>query len=534
MTAPPSTRRTPAATPPPARGRSAGAPPPRRRTTGPRVVAWIEKYCVHTNGAWIGKPFRLLPWQKRLLYELFEQGADGLRRYRWALIGVPKKNGKTELAAALGLYFLLADGEPAPLVVCAAASEDQADLVFDAAKTMCSLSPYLAAVTERFQREILVPSMPGAKLRRVAAAAGTNDGQNIHAVICDELHEWAGDRGENVWNVLTNATGARTQPMVLQITTAGYDREGTICGKQYAYGCKVQGGELNDPRFYFHWVAAPPESDYRDPAVWRAANPSYGVLVQEAFFRDQLSKKTESVFRRYFLNQWVASEEIWIPSGSWDACRSDLQLDPALPVSVGIDIARNVDSSALVVAQRQGNPGCERIVLRATIWANPYPVGHVLHESWRMNNQLVMARCRELREAFPVAACTIDDAVIPGPLFAYDPWRFRPEAEVLTGEGLAMVEFPQSDVRMVPASQAFFEAIMKGVIAHDGDPVLKRQVEQVTADQKPRGWRMSKPAGSTRKIDAAVAGAIACYCALTTTPPGPARSVYEDRGIVFL
>jgi phage terminase large subunit-like protein len=498
------------------------------------VVAWIERYCVHTNGSWIGKPFRLLPWQKRLLYELFEQGADGLRRYRWALIGVPKKNGKTELAAALGLYFLLADGEPAPLVVCAAASEEQADLVFEAAKTMGTLSPYLAAVTERYQREILVPSIPGAKLKRVAAAAGTNDGQNIHAVLCDELHEWAGDKGEKVWNVLTNATGARSQPMVLQITTAGYDLEGTICGKQYAYGCKVRDGQVQDPRFYFHWVAAPPESDHRDPAVWQAANPSYGVLVHESFFRDQLSKKTESVFRRYFLNEWVAAEDIWIPYGAWEACRSDLDLDPDRPIYVGIDIARNIDSSALVIAQPQGEGQGQRLVLRATIWENPYPQAHSLHDAWRMNNALVMDRCRELFAQFPTPACGIDGEIQPGPLFAYDPWRFRPEAEALQAEGLTLIEFPQSDVRMIPASQGFFEAIMKGKIAHDGDPVLKRHVEQVTADPKPRGWRMSKPAGSTRKIDAAIAAAIACSCALTHEAPEVRRSAYADHDLIVV
>jgi phage terminase large subunit-like protein len=443
---------------------------------------------------------------------------------------VPKKNGKTELAAALALYFLLADGEPAPLVVCAAASEEQADLVFEAAKTMCALSPYLAAVTERFQKEILVPSIPGAKLKRVAAAAGTNDGQNIHVVICDELHEWQGDKGEKVWTVLTNATGARQQPLVLQITTAGYDLEGTICGKQYTHGCGVRDGTVQDPGYYFHWVAAPPESDYRDPEVWRAANPSYGTLVHEAFFRDQLSKKTESVFRRYFLNQWVASEEIWIPYGVWDRCQSDLELDPDRPVYVGIDIARNIDSSALVVAQQQA----DRIVLRATVWQNPYPESHSLHDSWRMNNALVMDRCRELYAAFPEPACAIDGERMPGPLFAYDPWRFRPEAEALTGEGLALVEFPQNDARMIPASQAFYEAILKGRVAHDGDPVLKRHVEQVTADQKPRGWRMSKPVGSARKIDAAIAAAIALYCAETTPPPAEERSVYEDHDLIVI
>jgi phage terminase large subunit-like protein len=395
---------------------------------------------------------------------------------------------------------------------------------------MCSLSPHLAAVTERFQKEILVPSIPGAKLKRVAAAAGTNDGQNIHAVICDELHEWTGDKGEKVWTVLTNATGARQQPLVLQITTAGYDLEGTICGKQYRHGCAVRDGTIHDPTFYFHWVAAPPESDYRDPEVWRLANPSYGVLVRESFFRDQLTKKTESVFRRYFLNQWVASEEIWIPYGVWDSCRSELELDPALPLYVGIDIARNIDSSALVVAQKQEG----RIVLRATVWENPYPEGHSLHDSWTMNNSLVMERCRELFQEFRSPACAIDDELKPGPMFAYDPWRFRPEAEALTGEGLAMVEFPQNDARMIPASQAFYEAILKGRVAHDGDSILKRHVEQVTADQKPRGWRMSKPVGSMRKIDAAIAAAIALYCAETTSPPKEPRSVYEDHDLIVI
>lgn len=507
------------------------APAPRKPSRGRRVIEWIEGNCIHAGGEWRGKPFRLLDWQKALLMALFELLPSGLRRYRWALIGVPKKNGKTELAAAIALYLLIADGEPAPLVVCAASSEEQANLVFGAAKTMCMESPTLSAITECFEGEILVPSIPGAKLRRVAAAAGTNDGQNISAVICDELHEWQGTKGEAVWNVLTNGTGARRQPLILQITTAGYDLEGTICGKQYLHGCRVRSGEVDDPRFFFHWVEAPKDADHRDPEVWRQANPSYGVLVREEFFLDQLSKKTEAVFRRYFLNQWVAAEEIWIPFGVWDACRSELELDTSLPLYVGIDIARNVDSSALVVAQRQE----ERVVLRATVWENPYPVGHLLHDSWRMNNHLVMERCRSLFEEFPVAACAVEDEEIrPGPMFAYDPWRFRPEAEVLTGEGLAMVEFPQTDPRMVPASQAFYEAIMKTHVAHDGDPVLKRHVENVTADQKPRGWRMSKPVGSTRKIDAAIAAAIALYCAQTTAAPEEFTSVYETRGILLI
>ena len=206
----------------------------RTKTRGFHVIAWIETHCVFTTGEWIGKPFVLLPWQKRLILELFELRPDGLRLKRWAYIQVAKKNGKSEMAAALALYFLIGDGEPSPLVIIAAASDEQADLVYGAARRMCELSPTLSQITECFDKEILVPSIPGAKLQRVAAVAGTNDGKNIHAVICDELHEWQGPKGEAVWNVLTNGTGARRQPMVIQTTTAGFDLE-TICGRQYQY-----------------------------------------------------------------------------------------------------------------------------------------------------------------------------------------------------------------------------------------------------------------------------------------------------------
>lgn len=510
----------------------------KRRTNGPRVVRWMETHLCHTQAEWVGKPFRLLPWQKRVIYELFEVGEDELRRYRWALLGVPKKNGKTELAAAIALYLLIADGEPAPLVVCAAASDEQADLVFGAAKTMVEMSPTLSQICLRFQSEIQVPSIPGAKLKRVAAVAGTNDGQNIHAVICDELHEWTGPKGKGTWNVLTNGTGARRQPLVLQVTTAGYDLEDTICGQQYTYGQKVANHQVDDPRYYFHWIEAPASADHRDPAVWAAANPSYGVLVHESFFRDQLTKKTEAVFRRYFLNQWTQTEEIWLPVGAWDACKApELELDPHLPLHVGIDVALRHDSTAVVCAQVVGEPpedeqpDLRRTVVRARVWENPYPETDPLHEKWQLSLAEVEEHLRELRRAFPAAAAEIDDRWMPGPEFCYDPAYFLRSAQALEGDGLTMVEFPQQDARMVPASQQTYQLICEGKLAHDGDLVLARHVLNVIADQRPRGWRMSKPKGSKRKIDAAIAMAIAAYRAQT---PPPLQSVYESRGLVTL
>ncbi len=465
------------------------------RTRGFAVIKWIEWHCVHTQAEWIGRPFRLLTWQKLWILLLFAVDPAGVRIIRWALLGVPKKNGKTELLAALALYLLIGDGEPSPLVVIAAASDEQADLAFGAAATMCRQSKTLSQITEVYDREILVPSIPGAKLKRVAAAAGTNDGQNIHAVICDELHEWTGTKGRQVWTVLTNGTGARRQPLVLQATTAGFDMEGTVCGQQYTYGQSVADGEVEDPHYLMEWIQAPDGCDYRDPEMWRVANPSWGITIPDPdeFFRDQLTKKTESEFRRYFLNQWVEAADLWEPATLWDGLKGPAELNPALPLYVGVDVGVKHDCSAVVWAQVQEG---KRVVLRSRVWENPWAPESRQHQAWRP------ARTKG----------------VMGPAFMYDPHFFERSAQMLTGDGLNMLEFPQSDARMIPASQSLFELVKQGTVMHDGDPALRRHIRNVVAETKPRGWRISKPPGSRRHIDAAVATAIAVFEAARTLP----------------
>jgi phage terminase large subunit-like protein len=456
----------------------------KRRTRGYKVASWIEANCVFTQGQWIGKPFRLLDWQKRLLLELFELDARDRRRYRWALLGVPKKNGKTELAAALALYLLIGDGEPSPLVVCAAASDGQADLVFDAAKTMCERSPTLNLITERYEREILVPSIPGARLRRVSAAAGTNEGLNCHAVICDELHEWVGDKGRGVWNVLTNSTGARRQPLVFQITTAGFDTE-TVCGEQYAYGKSLKAGELDDPRFFFHWVEAPQNADHKDPEVWKAANPSFGVTLEQEFFEDQLRKKPENVFRRYFLNQWTEAEDGWIEPAAWDACKGEVQVEEAERICLGVDVGHKRDATAIVAVGMVDNKFHAKAKIRM-----PKPGSPVAAEE-------VRADITDFCQRFDIQE------------IAYDPTLFRESAEMLQEKGLPMVEFPQTE-RMVEASGKTYELIRERRLVHDGDPLFRSHMLAAVPGETERGIRISKRK-SKKPIDAAIALAMAVH-----------------------
>lgn len=459
-----------------------------RKTKGFEVIQWIEAHCVHTQGAWIGKPFRLFDWQERLLLELFTVRADGSRQYRWALAGVAKNQGKTELAAAVGLFMLIGDGEPSPLVVCAAASDDQADLVFGAARTMCERSPTLSLITECFDKEILVPSIPGARLRRVAAVAGTNDGQNISCVICDELHEWAGERGRAVWTVLTNATGARRQPLVLQITTAGFDQD-TVCFEQYEYGRAVQSGEVDDSRYLFHWIEAPADADFRDPKVWEAANPSFGITVQPDFYADQLTKKPEATFRRYFLNQWTEAEDGWISAEAWDACLGDVAIPEDAATYVGVDIGTKKASTAIVAAALVDGTLHVRALIRVPTPSSPVVIADARADVGKLADELQVAEV------------------------VYDPYKFQESAEILTERGLTLVEYPQSDSRMAPASEMLFELIRERRLVHDGDPELRRQILAAVPSETERGVRISKRK-SRKRIDAAVALAMAADRAL--------------------
>jgi phage terminase large subunit-like protein len=472
------------------RGSSKSDPPapPTRRTRGAYVCRWIETHCVFTQGEWIGKKFRLLPWQRKLIYELFELRPDGLRRYRWALWGVPKKNGKTELAAALGLYFLIGDGEPSPLVACAASTDDQADLVFGAAKRMCELSPTLSQITERFDKEILVPSIPGAALKRVAAVAGANDGPNWYVVICDELHEWkgaeddtVGRKGRDCWNVLTNGVGARRQPMILQVTTAGFDPE-TVCYEQYDHCQKIRKGEIDDDRYHFFWVEPPEDADYRDPKVWEAANPSYGVTVRREFYEDQLFKKTESVFRRYFLNQWTESDKSWLPAGAWKACeKPGVVIPDQAQVHLVVDIGLKKDRSAVVTLWNDG----ERVVAKAHIWDQP-PKGQIFDLS------KVEQFTRDQADRYEVLGVV------------YDKWSFERSAQMLSDEGLVMIEFPMTNERTAPASSNLYEAILRKGVVHDGDPKFAAHVAAGKMKDTERGQRLTK-ATLKRPVDALIA-----------------------------
>lgn len=475
------------------------------RTDGVRVIRWIETNCVFTKDRWRGRPFKLLPWQKQLIIDLFEMVPDGKggwrRRYRTALIGVPKKQGKTELVGALADYFLLGAGEPDPKIICAAAADTQADLVFGVAKAMIELSPSLSRQVNSFQREIQVRGNTGEWIRRVPANGGKFDGQNLLMAAADEIHEWLSFNQRKMHGMISGAFATRLEPMHVMITTAGADEpdadddEVPPWLRMYRYGRRVEAGEVEDRSFFFRWWQAPEGVDYRDPAAWAdpGVNPSYGVTVGPEFYRSELGKRTESEFRRYYLNQLQDELTTWVEGQTWDACAvGAVEFDRSAPVWAGWDASTRRDSTALVAVQWGEVAGERRLLAKHWVWERPIGSDGP-DESWRVPVAEVKAVIAELFAAYQVRG------------LAYDPAFVTWSADDLESRGLPLIEWPQTDERMVPATQALLELLIDVQLAHSGDPVFRRHILSAKAKAVPRGGIRLRKAAVGKKMDLAIA-----------------------------
>jgi phage terminase large subunit-like protein len=463
-------------------------------TRGQHVIDFIETSCVLTKDQWRGQSFLLEKWQKRLLYEAFEIDPDtGLRRYRTIYIEVPKKQGKSELLGALSAYLLIADNTDNPEIACGSNSEEQADLVFGAAKAMCELSPVLSPLVHCYRRQIVLRENPAAKIIRVSAKAKTNDGRNLSAVVEDELHEYD-ESGEQLHNVLTNGVATRRQPLNLMITTAGWDLE-TLCGRMHEHAKKVISGEVNDPTFYAKIYASSVEDvnlndEVALEAALKEANPSYGVTVHLPFYLDQ-RRKGAANFKRYYLNIWTGAENQWLPDGAWDECKAlDWDFDHELPMYIGFDASTRRDSTAIVMTQKDDTG---LVSVRGKAWERPIePNTGKPVEGWRVPKEEIKEYLRELCATWDVRAV------------AYDPWSFAWTADELEAEGIPMIEVPQVPSRLAPATQGLYELIVDHLLRHDGDATFARHIRNAVPKKVDRGYVLDKFHGRANDLAAAL------------------------------
>ncbi len=292
------------------------------RRAAEHAVEFFHECLTFTTGQWRGQPFVLQPWQQAIIRNLFGwKRKDGTRRYREALVYVPRKNGKSEIAGGLGNLLIFADGEPGAQVYCAAADREQARLVFNAAKTMVAAEPEMAARAKVYTHAIVFEAT-GSVLKVVSAEAYSKHGINAHGIIIDELHA---QPNRELVDVLTTSTGARRQPLIIHITTADFDREGSICNEKHDYATKVRDGVIDDPAFLPVIYEAGPDEDWTDPAVWRRVNPNLDVSLSMEYLerecrRAQETPSYENTFKRLHLNIRTQQDVRWLSLEAWDAC----------------------------------------------------------------------------------------------------------------------------------------------------------------------------------------------------------------------
>jgi len=424
---------------------------------------------------------------------------------------VPTHN--TELAAAIALYLLIGDGEPSPKGVFAAGSLKQAGLSFRAGQTMLLESPVLSQlVTPRHVGDLVieVPSIPGSRLERVAAEAGTNDGPSLHFGVLDEVHEWEGEGGKKVHGVITNAGAARKNPLFVSISTLGEDEDDPeqVWVDLYERGRSAQDDPSSDPTFYFYCVKAPDGADWQDRAVWEAANPSANVTVSWSFYQSEWPKG-EKWCRRYYLNQPSGgTSDPWMDEDLFEGLEGEAKLRPLDPAYASVRVARDGRSAGVAIAQRRGH---SVVVQGEAFEADDLEEGDVLSLADVEAKLLEWAHLYRGRVIASVQFTPGGRKVVrqrPGPEVTYHGSFFERSRQLLEAKGLVMVARPDSQAVLLPGAQLVVDLVRAKRLEWNGED-LGRHVGHVVGKEVRTGAVTAvlpvAPVGKRRRIEAALA-----------------------------
>jgi len=504
------------------------------------AVGFIECLC-HTKGTWAGKPFELIDWQECIIRDIFGiLKPNGYRQFNTAYIEIGKKNGKSELAAAVALLLCCGDGEERAEVYGCAADRQQASIVFEVAADMVRMCPALSKRVKLLASQKRMVYLPTNSFYQVLSAeAYSKHGFNIHGVVFDELHT---QPNRKLFDVMTKGSGdARMQPLYFLITTAGTDTQ-SICYETHQKAKDILEGRKIDSTFYPVIYGAKEDEDWTDPEVWKRSNPSLGITVgidkvQAACDSARQNPAEENSFRQLRLNQWVKQSVRWMPMDKWDAC--------ALPVDAeslegrvcygGLDLSSTMDITAFVLVfppTEEDEPFAvlpyfwipeENIDLRVRRDHVPYDVwqkqgflmtteGNVVHYGF------IEKFIEELGETYNIRE------------IAFDRWGAVQMVQNLEGMGFTVVPFGQGFKDMSPPTKELMKLTLEKKIAHGGHPVLRWMADNIFIRTDPAGNIKADKEKSTEKIDGVIALIMALDRAIRCGND-TSESVYESRGV---
>lgn len=511
------------------------------KTKADRAVAFIENL-KHTKGKWAGKRFWLLPWQEQIVRDIFGiVKEDGNRQFLSAYVEIGKKNGKSELAAAIALYMLYADNEMSAEVYGAAADRQQASIVFDVANQMVKMSPALMKRSKIMGATKRIVNYSNSGFYQVLSAEiGTKHGLNVSGLVFDELHA---QPNRKLYDVLTKGSGdAREQPFFFIITTAGTDRN-SICYEIHTKAKDVLDGRKIDSTFYPVVYGLDLEDDWHDEKNWYKANPSLGYTikierVREAYKQALTNPAEENVFRQLRLNTWVNSSVCWIPEHIYD--RGNLPVDEQKLLGRvcygGLDLSSTSDITALVLVFPPISDN-EPYYILPYFWLPEETLDlrvrrdHVPYDVWKQQGYLNVTEgnvihysfiekyIKELGEKYNIKEIGVDR------------WNATQMIQNLVDEGFTMVPIGQGYKDMSPPTKEFYKLILEGKIAHGGNPVLRWMAGNVVVETDAAENIKPTKAKSTEKIDGIVAAIMGLDRAIRNKDIG---SVYDHRGIIFI
>lgn len=470
---------------------------------------------------------------------------DGTRRFRTSYLEVGRKNGKSTTIAGAGNYLVVADGEPGAEVYVAATKLSQAQIVFSEMERMVKQSPDLRLVVKAFKNNLNVPST-FSKVEPLGQDSDTLDGLNVHAALVDELH--AHPTGD-MWDVLETATGARRQPLMMTITTAGSDRQ-SICAQFHDYTEKVLSRVLVDDAWHgiIYSLDRDPQTgeleDWENEASWIKANPNLGVSKKLSDMRDKARKAKQmparlNTFLQKELNVWTQASTRWIDPDLWRA----LNLRPVDPAQLagrecygGLDLSSTIDLTALVwvFLPLPGELVCDVL---CQFWIpednieKRVKIDRVPYDAWVRQGLVTLTSGNVIDYDFILAQIQEDLARFGVRQLAFDPWNATSVTNKLEQiSSVELVEFRQGYVSMNPAMKALEVAIARRTLNHGGHPVLTWMADNLVATMDPAGNLKPDKSKSRERIDGMVALIMAHHRAQLEA--GTGRSVYEDRGLL--
>ena len=490
------------------------------------VPEFFAQHLIHVKGPAAGEPFVLEPWQIEFLAEFDRVDELGCRIYNRGLLGVPRGNGKSPLAAGRALYDLVTL-EDSPDVFCAAASKDQARVTLDYARGFAAQGA-LGALLEVGRHEIRNPAN-GGSLKALSADGYVQHGLNPSSAVLDELHAFQTEKQREVFTALDTAVHKRLGAFWLGTTTATGDR-GSLLGlllteiqERYEIDRLQRGlwaARDEATGFLAVWYGADESDDFDDEALWRLVNPASFVSLDALRKQRRSPSMPKSTFARLHLNAPVLSEqERWLALPAWDRLADGSGIAAGADVYVGVDGSRTFDTTAAATASRADDG---RIDVSVRVFsARADAPHHVLHVGGKIDFDDVESSLVDLFEHFRVSEV------------AYDPRYLDRSAELLETRmpSSAIFAVEPSSKLMRDALAALERGVLDGVLRHDGDPVLREHLAWCVADRADSGElrRVSK-ADRTRPIDAVVAVALAYWRASI----GGGTSIYESRGVLVV